>query len=118
MCLSTKDVHSSCVAGLLPVVGNLTLTVNDSIATLSWTAPFSLDITNNDPAISGYCVDVYRAGSLVHSTCEVTETEFNYLLPPDGLCHVYTFTVTPVNAAGNGTSDNYTRVLSCTGKLM
>ena len=91
--------------------------INGSNVTLSWTAPFSLDITNNDPAI-GYCVDVYRSGSLVHSECGITETEFNYTLPPDGSCHNYTFTVTPVNAAGNGTSDNYTRVLSCTGKLM
>ena len=40
----------------------------------------------------------------VHTNC-VEIPEFDYSLPRDGDgCHAYSFNVTPVNAAGNGSS--------------
>ena len=75
--------------------------MNDSIVTLSWTAPFSLNITTENPDISGYCVDVYSP-DLIFSQCEISETAFNYTLPSDSDCYTVTLTVTPVNVVGNG----------------
>ena len=42
----------------LSAVGSLSITASDSTLSLTWEPPFSLDITNIDPDITGYCVDV------------------------------------------------------------
>lgn len=62
-----------------------------------------MDIYNVVPDI-GYCVDVYNSTTytLVHSDCNITDTGFSYPMPRDGVCHIYLFTVTSVNVAGNG----------------
>ena len=92
------------VTGLLSAVGNLMVSVDGSIASLSWTAPFSLDIPE-DPDIMGYCVDVYGSDdSLIFSLCGINETALNYTLPSD--YSDYTFTVTPVNVVGNGSNSS------------
>lgn len=90
--------------GLLNAVSNLTVTVGDSIASLTWKAPFSLDVPLYDPDIDGYCVFILETNKLVHAECGIPETNFSYQLPPNSGCHNYTFTVTPVNAVGNGTN--------------
>ena len=41
----------------------------------------------------------------VHSECNIIETTFTYPIPEDADCHVYNFTVIPVNIVGNGTED-------------
>ena len=87
-----------------PMDAVVSLTKVDS--TLSWEAPFSLDLTNIDPDIV-YCVDVYNitcgGRDLVSSDCHVTDT--NYTAFSDG--YLYEYIVTPrsnVEGAGNGTS--------------
>ena len=89
--------------GYLPAVGSLNRTRSSSaLITLTWTPPFTLNITNFSPDISGYCVDVvdHTSSSTLHSECNITKTQFSY---PITDCHVYNFTVTPVNRVGNGT---------------
>lgn len=94
--------------GLLSATDSLTLTVQASTISLTWIPPFTLDITFVTPDIEGYCVSVdvittKSASTLIYSEC-VNVTEFSYPLPPDTGCHTYSFNVTPVNIAGNGTS--------------
>ncbi len=97
------------IVGLLPAVGSLTATpiLLDSIISFTWTPPFSLDISGVDPDITGYCVGVVNSTSslAIHSQCGITDTQYNYTVSPnDTVCDTYTFTVTPVNIVGNGTS--------------
>ena len=94
------------IIGLLGVVSSISLTVTNSIISVKWLPPPSLDIYNVNPDIT-YCVDVLNSTThtVVDSQCGITETEFVYPVPPDAICHIYTFTVTPVNGAGNGTSN-------------
>ena len=93
--------------GLLVAVGSLTMTVQNSIISLTWRAPFTLNILSENPDIEGYCVDVFNSSSytLVHSECGINDTLFNYPTPDDSVCHIYMFTVTPVNVVGNGTKN-------------
>ena len=64
------------------------MTVQDSTISLTWTSPFTLDITGVDPDIT-YCVGVVNStsSSTLHSQCEITETEYEYPIPPDSACH-------------------------------
>jgi hypothetical protein len=78
-----------------------------NLATISWEAPFSLDLTGIDPDIV-YCVEVYNitcGRSLLISECDVMETNYtNAALLPG---YIYEYTVTPrsnVDLASNGTS--------------
>ena len=78
-------------------------------STLSWVAPFSLDLTNIDPDIV-YCVDVYNitcgGRDLVSSDCHVTD--INYTAFSDG--YLYEYIVIPrsnVEGAGNGTQSQW-----------
>ena len=93
------------ISGLLSAVGSLRMTTQDSTISLTWTAPFTLDITTVDPDIT-YCVGVVNStsSSTLHSQCGITETEYEYPIPPDSACHDHMVTVTPVNAVGNGTT--------------
>ena len=95
-------------AGLLPAVGSLSLTVQNSNYSLEWIPPFSLNITLIDPDIEGYCVDItsLTSTSVLHSQCGVNGTLFSYPIPSNDGCHDYEFTVTPVNVVGNGTTAN------------
>ena len=90
------------------------MTVQDSTISLTWTAPFTLDIAGVDPDIT-YCVGVVNSSSTLHSQCGITETEYEYPIPPDSACHDHMVTVTPVNPAGNGTSSllTYSEAIEC-----
>ncbi len=108
------------IVGFLPVVGSLTATPIplDSIISLTWTRPFSLDIPGVDPDITGYCVSVVNSTSslVIHSQCGITDTQYNYTVcTNDIVCDTYTFTVTPVNIVGNGTSASV--ILPPSGKI-
>ena len=93
------------LAGLLAAVGSPSVDLVGTNISLTWTAPFTLDLTNVDPDIT-YCVDVVNStsSSTVLSECEITVTGFNFSIPIDRVRDDYTFTVTPVNLAGNGTA--------------
>ena len=108
--ISQWTIRNVILIGLLSAVGSLTLTVLDTILSLSWTPPFSLDITSVNPDISGYCVDVdavnFTSSSRVHSECfSDNTTTFEYPKPPADGCYIYNFTVTAMNLVGNGTQD-------------
>ncbi len=70
--------------GLLPAVGSLAATPFplDSIISLTWTPPFSLDISYVD--ITGYCVGVVNSTSslMIGSQCGITDTQYNYTVSP------------------------------------
>ena len=93
-----------CTVGLLSAVGSLNITASDSTLSLTWEPPFSLDITNVDPDITGYCVDAINSTSSVtlHSECGINTTMFTYPKPSDTDCVVYSFSVTPHNVVGAG----------------
>ncbi len=111
------------IVGFLPAVGSLTATPIplDSIISLTWTPPFSLNITHVDPDITGYCVGVVNSTSslVIDSQCGITDTQYNYTVSPRSTpCDTYTFTVTPVNIVGNGTSASLTLLSNITeGKI-
>ena len=96
-------MHQFCTGFLAPV-GSLQATLLNSSLTLTWMAPFSLDLTGVDPDITDYCVRVFNATSSeqLHSTCQISMTEFTYQLPSDTDCHVYDFTVFGRNGLGRG----------------
>ncbi len=107
--------------GLLPAVGSLTAIPIplDSTISLTWTPPFSLDIPGVDPDITGYCVGVVNSTSslVIHFQCGITDTQYNYtVLPTSTPCDTYTFTVTPVNIVGHGTSAGVTRGILHSGE--
>ncbi len=109
------------IVGFLPVVGSLTATPIpvDSIISLTWTPPFSLNIPGVDPDIT-YCVGVVNSTSslVIHSQCDITDTQYNYTVSPnDIVCDTYIFTVTPVNIVGNGESASVT-LLSTEGEIL
>ncbi len=101
------------IVGLLPAVDSLTATPIplDSIISLTWTPPFSLDIPGVDPDITGYCVGVVNPTSslVIDTQYGITNTQYNYTVSPEDICDTYTFTVTPVNIVGNGTFSSVTQ---------
>ena len=76
--------------------------------TISWTPPFSLNLTTAEPDIQ-YCVDVYNVtgggDDHLQSVCDITDTYYTFTASdPDQL---FNFTVTPrsnVEGSLNGTT--------------
>ena len=91
-------------------MGDLRASSNASSVTISWTAPFSLDVTGVGPDI-WYSVLIYNVTdennptAILCTDC-INITETHYTFTPDYLspCHVYNFSVIPVNGAGQGES--------------
>lgn len=83
---------------------SLNYTEHNGYLTITWDPPHTLNITGVEPDIAGYCVKVVNSTSreILHFECEITETQFSYPTPPDADCHLYVFTVIPVNEVGNG----------------
>ena len=86
------------------MTNNSTLYIN-----ISWTAPFSLDVTDVDPDI-WYSVLIYNvtdetAVSVPYPNCANISETF-CIFRPDYLspCHKHIFTVIPYNGAGQGES--------------
>ena len=91
--------------GLLTAVGSLSLTVQDSMAFLNWTAPFRLRNPDNTPEVA-YCVEVINGSSseepVLVSQCGISETRFSFTIPPQSWCYLYVAIVTPINTVGRG----------------
>ncbi|CAI8046218.1 hypothetical protein GBAR_LOCUS25542 [Geodia barretti] len=96
------------IQGTLSAVAGLSVTSNASSVTISWSAPFSLDVTGVDPDI-WYSVLIYNVTdennptAILCTDC-INITETHYTFTPDYLspCHVYNFSVIPLNGAGQG----------------
>lgn len=95
--------------GLLSAVGSLELAVlNYSTIRLTWTAPFTLDITGVDPDISYYVNvsgtsdsrELYDASYNI-----IITTNFTFELPSRSGCFRWYFGVIPVNPVGIGTGE-------------
>ena len=103
---------------MVSAVDSLILIGEDNTITLNWIAPFTLDISliNNDIT---YCVDVINSmtSALLHSECEIIGIEFIYSLPPRSWCNEYNFVVTPVNLAGNGTTNGVVYSLNISSRF-
>ena len=89
--------------GRLAAVGGLIIEAQENTVCLTWTAPFSLDLTDA-PEIEEYCVEVLNTTSSQNFTamCGISDTEFCYSMPDDDVCHRYITSVVAVNAAGIG----------------
>ena len=92
-------------SGPLSAVSNLRAQSSSTNITITWDAPFSLNLTTAEPDIQ-YCVDVYdsASGVLLHSECGIIEERYTY--SPSNP-YLYMFTVTPrsnVDGALNGTT--------------
>ncbi|CAI8007697.1 hypothetical protein GBAR_LOCUS5342 [Geodia barretti] len=98
------------IQGLLSAPLNLRETSNASSVTISWSAPFSLDVTGVDSDI-WYSVLIYNVTdennptAILCTDC-INITETHYTFSPDYLSprHVYNFSVIPLNGAGQGES--------------
>ena len=99
-------------------VGNLDKATNihKTASILSWSPPFSLNLTNIEPDIV-YCVEVYNITcgrrDLITSDCDVTEPSYTSDDLLDG--YIYEYIVTPrsnVEGARNGTPSQPLRGVS------
>ena len=90
--------------GRLDAVRSLRLTPMEFSILLTWTPPFSFDITDVDPDIT-YCVDVQNvvSSTRLHSECKINATNFTFQPASPIWCDKFLFTVTSVNVVGNGT---------------
>ena len=87
-------------------MGDLRATSNASSVTISWTAPFSLDVTDVDPDIwySVLIEDMTDEDNPTNITVNTTDTY--YMFTPDYIspCQKFLFSVIPFNGAGEGQS--------------
>ena len=99
------EVINASHAGLLPAVNDLVSLPWKDIIRLTWTPPFSLDITGVDPDI-WYRVVVYSitSGRTPLISAVVYVPEFNFTVLNPNPCDQFEFRVTPVNGAGDGTT--------------
>ena len=91
--------------GLLAAVENLTVHSKWSSILLTWTPPFSLDITGVDPDL-WYCVEVYNitwGRAPLTTNCSVYEPQFYLTALNHSPCDLFEFRIFAVNAVGNGT---------------
>ncbi|CAI8028058.1 hypothetical protein GBAR_LOCUS15991 [Geodia barretti] len=107
-----SDNASLTIQGPLSAVAGLSIISNAGSVTISWSAPFSLDVTGVDPDI-WYSVLIYNVTdennptAILCTDC-INITQTHYTFTPDYLspCHVYNFSVIPLNGAGQG-EDSY-----------
>ena len=96
------------LTGLLTSVGNLKAENGLNSVTISWTAPFSLDVSGEDPDI-WYTVLISNVTDEAHPTAvpctdchNLTQTHYTFSPHLPSPCHNYTFTVIPQNGVGPG----------------
>ena len=87
---------------MLSPVKSLNLILQGSSVLLHWMEPFTLDITDLEIDITGYCVEVVNLTSSapLYSECGITATQFDYPISP--VCTSYNFSVQALNVVGSG----------------
>ena len=82
---------------------HLNYTLAGDNLTITWDAPFSLDISQTDPDVE-YCVTINSSGEILHSECEIWDTEFQFRFNGSfPHCEENTAIVTPYNdVVGSG----------------
>ena len=100
------------MVGKLGPVGNLENRSSGRSVLISWTAPFSLDVTDEGPNISYILlIRVQNVTKGINSILALRPhtnithyTKTSYTFTPDDPdpCILYNFTVTPYNGAGQG----------------
>ena len=105
--------------GTLVAVGGLTAVPKEGSLHLTWSPPFSLNVTNMTTYIH-YCINIYNITNsqhdLLNTSCDILQPEFEFTITNPSPCDQFKFQVIPVNAAGNGTSSNISGYLF-SGKL-
>ena len=102
--------------GELSSVGDLSVSENATSFNISWTAPFSLDVTDE---VFGpnmwYSVLIYNVTDEtntveIHCTDCINITQTYYIFTPDyfSYCHKYHFSIIPINGAGQGKTSSVT----------
>lgn len=97
------------VLGPLSAVSGFIATSNAKTVTISWTAPFSLDLTDIDPDVQYIlnCYDVTEE-TVRLIPCEdchnINTTQYKFTPNHTSPCHKYFFSVIPRNGAGEGES--------------
>ena len=117
VCVMPSTNLGALISGPLSAATGLTATHNATSITISWEAPWSLDVTDVDPDIwySVLIQNVTDENNPTPISCtdctNITETVYTFT--PDHLspCHVYNFSVTPFNGAGQG-EDNFIKIIS------
>ena len=102
---SSSVVHT--ITGLLDAVNLIVSVSEDFTIVLNWTAPFTLLGASE----ISYCVDVVNLtdGGALQSECMINMTQFTYAMPLiEFACGELSFTITPVNRVGNGTTSTVT----------
>ena len=99
-----------CFPGHLSPVGDLNISENATSFNISWTPPFSLDVTDEglgpDMWYSVIIYNVTDETNTVEIPCtdcdDITQTY--YIFTPDYFisCHKYQFSIIPINGAGQG----------------
>ncbi|CAI8047490.1 hypothetical protein GBAR_LOCUS26247, partial [Geodia barretti] len=96
------------------LVGDLSDTNNASSVTISWSAPFSLDVTGVDPDI-WYSVLIYNVTdennptAILCTDC-INITETHYTFTPECF-NKYNISVVPINGAGQGETSGMVPVI-------
>lgn len=114
-CFEVSTIPATYI-GILDPVGSLNISRNGSQVELTWTPPFSLNVTAIDPDIAGYCVAVM---SNLNSSlqCNIQRTSHNFTLPSSaGPCDDIQFAVFAENGVDLGAPGVVN--LSITGKGM
>ena len=96
-------------SGTLNPVSNLAYVITPSdMVNISWTAPFSLVVPDDDTVMT-FCMDIFNTTSsnLMYSKCGINTTHhFCESFPKLITCAQYSINVTAVNCAGNGTAQD------------
>ena len=114
-CTCTSGVHACellFLSGILSSIADLEASGNASSVTISWTAPFSLDVTGVDPD-TWYSVLIYNMTESYEATAvpctdciNITETHYTFTPEYPTPCQKYIFSVIPLNGAGQGQSSH------------
>ena len=84
---------------------------------LSWSPPFTLDVSNTDPDIAGYRVYTVNTdtGYQEMSAISASVTEYQFVINSQLQCHSYVFRVSALNQVGEGDATDPVSTSVCPG---